>query len=63
MLPVMRDRSTEKTMKTQKPIIDADTEQATRNETRVRAQPEIIIAEETEEWSNSKKTPMNESMR
>ena len=31
------------------PIIDADTEQATRNETRVRAQPEIIIAEETEE--------------
>ena len=49
MLPVMRDRSTEKTMKTQKPIIDADTEQATRNETQVRAQPEIIIAEETEE--------------
>ena len=45
----MRDRSTEKTMKTQKPIIDADTEQAKRNETRVRAQPEIIIAEEIEE--------------
>ena len=33
----------------QKPIIDADTEQATRNETRVRAQPEIIIAEEIDE--------------
>ena len=63
MFQVMRDRSTEKTMKTQKPIIDADTEQATRNETRVRAQPEIIIAEEIEEWLNSKKTPMNESMR
>ena len=63
MLQIMRDRSTEKTMKTQKPIIDADTEQATRNETRVRAQPEIIIAEEIEEWLNSKKTPMNESMR
>ena len=42
----MRDRSTEKPMKTQKPIIDADTEQAKRNEMRVRAQPEIIIAEE-----------------
>ena len=42
-------RITEKTMKTQKPIIDADTEQATRHETRVRAQPEIIIAEEIDE--------------
>ena len=30
-------------------IIDADTEQATRNEIRVRAQPEIIIAEEIDE--------------
>jgi len=30
-------------------IIDADTEQAKRNETQVRAQPEIIIAEEIEE--------------
>lgn len=35
--------------KTMNQIIDADTEQATRNETRVRAQPEIIIAEEIEE--------------
>ena len=35
----MRDRSTEKTMKTQKPIIDADTEQARGNEMRARAQP------------------------
>ena len=49
MLPVMRDRSTEKTMITQKPIIDADTEQATRNEMRARAQPDIIIAEEIDE--------------
>ena len=31
------------------PIIDADTEQATRNEMRVRAQPDIIIAEEIDE--------------
>ena len=45
----MRDRSTEKTMKRQNPIIDADTEQAKRNEMRVRAQPEIIIAEEIDE--------------
>ena len=45
----MRDRSTEKTMITQKPIIDADTEQATRNEMRARAQADIIIAEEIDE--------------
>ena len=30
-------------------IIDADTEQANRNEMRAKAQPEIIIAEEIEE--------------
>lgn len=30
-------------------IIDADTEQAKRNEIRAKAQPDIIIAEEKEE--------------
>ena len=30
-------------------IIDADTEQAKRNEMGIKAQPDIIIAEETEE--------------
>ena len=49
MLPVMRYRSTEKTMKTQKPNIDADTEHAKRNEMRVRAQEAVIIAEEIDE--------------
>ena len=34
---------------TNESIIDADTEQATRNEMRARAQPEIIIAEEIDE--------------
>ena len=45
----MRDRSTEKTMITQKPIIDTDAEQAKRNEIRARAQEAVIIAEEVEE--------------
>lgn len=49
MLPVMRDRSTEKTMKTQNPIIDADTEQIIRNEIRPIPQPDIIIAMENTE--------------